>query len=334
MGKLIGFIVILAILCGGWWAIASTGLQRGISKWFDARRAEGWQADVARIDKKGFPLQLHAQLTDVALADPETGLAVSMTTLDLSAPIYWPGYVTVTLPETPITLASAALRATLTAADAKADLRLRPGTALQLQSLGFAGKAWAIDTAVGSVAGGDSIAVSMTQQTKGQPVYDVRIDAGSLTPGAIPRAFLGLSEDWPLAFDTVTGAMSVTFDKVWDRSAVERRRPQPRVIDLQNMQFVWGPVEILATGNVTVDDAGLATGTVSVKAENWPAMVDMAQSAGYLRPDIRPQVEQMLGGLAQMSGRTDGLDLTISLKEGRMSMGFIPLGRAPRIVIR
>ena len=42
----------------------------------------------------------------------------------------------------------------------------------------------------------------------------------------------------------------------------------------------------------------------------------------------------MLKGLAQMSGKTTGLDLTISITDGQMAMGFIPLGQAPRIILR
>jgi hypothetical protein len=35
-----------------------------------------------------------------------------------------------------------------------------------------------------------------------------------------------------------------------------------------------------------------------------------------------------------MSGNTDALDLDITVKDGKMSMGFIPLGRAPKIILR
>jgi hypothetical protein len=60
----------------------------------------------------------------------------------------------------------------------------------------------------------------------------------------------------------------------------------------------------------------------------------MVETAGYLPPNMRPQAEQVLKGLAQMTGQTTGLDLTISFQDGRMSMGFIPLGPAPRIILR
>ena len=334
MGKLIKVIVVLTVLWGGWWAIASAGLERSVRAWFDARHAEGWQADVGTIEKAGFPLRLQTRLNDIALADPATGTAVSMDQFDITAAAYWPGYVNVTLPDTPVTLASPSMRATLNAQDAQADLRLRPGTALSLESMVLTSGAWAIDTVASDVLAADTIAVSMTQKKAGAPVYDFRIDAENLTPGTLPRDFLALPADWPLAFETFTGRMTVAFDTVWDRRALDQRRPQPTNIDLQLAQFVWGAVEILATGELAIDADGFASGTISLKAENWAAILNMAETSGYLASGFRPQAEQMLGALAQMSGQTSGLDVTITLQDGRMSLGFIPLGRAPRIILR
>ncbi len=334
MGKLIGVIVIAAVLWCGWWAIASNGMQRGITQWADTRRAEGWQAEIRRVSTLGFPTRLHARLHDVALADPTTGVAVGMDSFDISAPAYWPGYVTVTLPETPITLASPDLTVLATAKAARADLRLRPGTSLELDRVSLRSGAWALDTAGGSLVAADNLTLFLVQQTAGAPVYDMKIVMDGLVPGAIPRATLGLRPDWPLAFEAFTANMAVAFDTVWDRRALDRRRPQPRQITLDLAQFSWGDVTVLGTGDVSVDDAGLATGSLTVKVENWPVLLDMVENAGYLPPNLRPQAENMLTALAGMSGKSDGLDLTIDLDEGQMSIGFIPLGRAPRIILR
>ncbi|SFS64679.1 hypothetical protein SAMN04488040_1276 [Sulfitobacter marinus] len=334
MGKLVGILVIVAVFWCGWWALASAGMQRGISKWLDVRRSLGWQADVGGIEKQGFPLRLHAQLNDVAIADPNTGVAARMNQLDISAPTYWPGYVTVALPETPITLVTPDLRATLSAKSAAADLRLRPGRALQLQSLGLSGGAWSLDTATDNIVAADTVDLTMAQQATNTPVYALKLNADNLVPGSLARSFIGLSNDWPAVFDLFTADLMVTFDRVWNRRALEQHRPQPRAIDLRRAHFTWGDIEILATGDLTVDEVGLISGALSVKAENWPALLDMVESAGYLPPNMRPQAEQMLKGLAQMAGKTTGLDLTLSFQEGRMSMGFIPLGRAPRVILR
>jgi len=334
MFKLIGVFVVLAILWCGWWAFASATMQRGIANWLETRRALGWQVDVRTVEKRGFPLQLHARINDLTLADPASGAAVKMDELNISSPTYWPGYVTVVLPQTPIALTSAELRGLVTARDAKANLRLRPGASLQLERLGLTAAAWSLDTALSGIVGANTLDLTMIQPTSSSATYDIKLEASDLTPGMIPRAFLGLPADWPLTFDVFAADMTVTFDRLWDRRALGQIRPQPRMIDLKQAHAIWGDVEILASGNVVVDQEGLATGTVSIKAENWPAILDMVENAGYLPPNMRPQAEQMLTGLAQMTGQTTGLDLTLSLKEGRMSMGFIPLGRAPRIILR
>ncbi len=334
MGKLVGIVIVVVVVWCGWWVVASAGMQRGISKWLEAQRTLGWQANVGSMRMQGFPMRLHTRLDDIAIADPGTGVAANMDHLDISAPKFWPGYVTVALPNTPITLASPELRADLTAERAVADLRLRPGTSLQLESLGLTGGAWLLDTAVGSIVAADAIDLTMVQQTAETPVYDLRVNAGNLTPGTLPRTFLGLPDVWPNAFDIFAAELTVTFDRVWDRRALEHRRPQPRVINLKLAQFIWGEVEILATGDLTVDEEGLVSGPLSVKVKNWPEILNMVETAGYLPPNMRPQAEQMLKGLAQMTGQTTGLDLTINLQDGRMSMGFIPLGLAPRIILR
>ena len=123
-------------------------------------------------------------------------------------------------------------------------------------------------------------------------------------------------------------------DRLWDRKALGRTRPQPRVIDLRHAELVWGDIALSLSGTIAVAEDGLATGTLSVAAQDWPTMLTMAESAGYIPPNFRPQAEQMLKGLAQMSGNTDALDLDITVKDGKMSMGFIPLGRAPKIILR
>jgi hypothetical protein len=334
MGKLVGIVIFITLVWSGWWVFASAGMQRNISNWLEAQRTLGWQADVGSMQMQGFPMRLHTRLDDIAIVDPATGVAANMDHLDVSAPTYWPGYFTVALPKTPITLASPDLRADLTAERAVVAMRLRPGTSLQLESVGLTGGAWSLDTAVGNIVAADAIDLTMVQQTAETPVYDLKVNADNLTPGTLPRTFLGLPDVRPSAFDTFTAELNVTFDRVWDRRALEIRRPQPRVINLKLAQFVWGKVEILATGDLTVDEEGLVSGPLSVKAKNWPEILNMVETAGYLPPNMRPQAEQVLKGLAQMTGQTTGLDLTISFQDGRMSMGFIPLGPAPRIILR
>ncbi|MCF7748657.1 DUF2125 domain-containing protein [Sulfitobacter sp. M39] len=340
MGKVVLVIVVLAAVWCGWWVAASSGLQRGIAKLIETRRAAGWQADVGEMKKQGFPTRLQTRLTDVSLTPPAQSAgrgiasAVAAKRIDISTPAYWPGYVTVASPYIELGLSGPNLRAMLSAEDVTTDLRLRPSVSGQLDRLTLDGGAWVLDLPVTGPVEGHGLNVSAVQQTVGQPIYDLALDAQNVTPSAALRGLFGLPDDWAEAFDTVTAKATITFDRLWDRKALGRTRPQPRVIDLRHAELAWGDIALSLNGTIAVAEDGLATGTLSVAAQDWPTMLIMAESAGYIPPNFRPQAEQMLKGLAQMSGNTDALDLDITVKDGKMSVGFIPLGRAPKIILR
>ena len=48
----------------------------------------------------------------------------------------------------------------------------------------------------------------------------------------------------------------MTFDKPWDRSAIEIARPQPREVDLRLAEAAWGGLRLMAAGRFTVDAEG------------------------------------------------------------------------------
>ena len=98
-----------------------------------------------------------------ALADPETGLAVQTSALVLRAPAYWPGDVTVSLPDDAISVATPNGRLALKAERAKADLRLHPGAALELDELTLQSGNWSISAPEGPLLSGASMTVAATQ---------------------------------------------------------------------------------------------------------------------------------------------------------------------------
>ena len=124
MRRLIKWVIVLAVLWSGWWAVASFGAQRGLSGWIDANRSIGLQGEVSQ---GGFPFQIRSQLQDVVLRNPESAVAVRADSLVVSAPTYWPGDVTAELPQTPISIETAAGIIVLKFSDANAGLRLTPG---------------------------------------------------------------------------------------------------------------------------------------------------------------------------------------------------------------
>ena len=57
MRNLTRFAVVLVLAALGWgvyWWIGAAATERGIAAWLDARRAEGWTAEVSALDTRGF----------------------------------------------------------------------------------------------------------------------------------------------------------------------------------------------------------------------------------------------------------------------------------------
>ncbi|WP_299281026.1 DUF2125 domain-containing protein [uncultured Tateyamaria sp.] len=332
MRKLLWILALCAVGWCGWWWAASTGLRGSINAWFEDRAAAGWQADLSGIDGGGFPLTLVAGLRDVALADPDAGLAIETDRLDITAPAWWPGDVTVTLSDAPILLASPLGRSTLTMANGVMALNLHPGTALELEALGWTSGPWRLADPLGVQAQADTLTLTMTQTTGA--AYAVTARADGFAPGDSTRTALRLPETIPRAFDSLQLNADVTFDRPWDRRALEARRPQPRQIDLHLAEARWGDLNLNIAANLVVDDNGTPEGSVALQAENWPAMLDLAEAAGILPTQLRRQADSILRALARASGNETTLDVDLALRGGAVYLGFIPIAPAPKLVIR
>jgi hypothetical protein len=126
----------------------------------------------------------------------------------------------------------------------------------------------------------------------------------------------------------------VTFDAPWDRFAVEVARPQVTALDLSDLTAQWGGIQMRAAGELTVDAEGLPEGRITLKITNWRDLLQVAGNAGLVPAPLMPTVERALEILAGLSGPRDTLDAPLTFANGVLSFGPLPLGPAPRIVIR
>ncbi|MCA0871555.1 DUF2125 domain-containing protein [Seohaeicola saemankumensis] len=333
MMRLVKIAIVLGLLWSGYWFAAGYGLRSSIAGWFATQQARGWQADYADMSTSGFPLHHVTTLTSPALADPRTGAAWQADWLHLQSPAIWPGQQTLMFADTPQRLSYFDQTAVIEAQDMVAALRLHPGVALELDSMALTSGPWTIIDENGAVARADSLTASMVQTT-GPETYDFLVDAQEFSPGTSLRRLLRGAPSLPAAFETLKLDMSVTFDRSWDRSALEDRRPQPHAITLRLADLHWGALRLLAAGQVTVDETGMPTGEVTLKADNWREMLAMAQAAGAIPPQAASPAERVLNMLAGVGGNPNALDVTLGFRNGYVTLGPLPLGPAPRLILR
>lgn len=323
----------LALVWSLWWWGAGYALRQGITGWFAAQNARGWQSEMRDMSTAGYPFRHITTINSPALADPATGAAWQADWLKLDSPAAWPGRQNLFFAPTPQRLSYFDQTVVITAADLVARLHLKPGLALALDRMEVTSDAWKIDGGLGPVASAQSLRLAMVQAEQPE-TYQVAVDAAGFTPGARLRRIIGSDSTLPKTFETLTLDMKVTFDRVWDRAALEQRRPQPVEIDLKLANLRWGALRLMATGKVTVDANGIPTGAIVVKAENWREMLAMAQTSGAIAPQAAQAAEKGLKLLASLGGNRNALDVQFNLADGFIALGPFPIGPAPRLILR
>ncbi|MBY6082387.1 DUF2125 domain-containing protein [Ruegeria arenilitoris] len=333
MRRLVRVFIFLAILWGGYWAIAGYGLRSAITGWFAHQQDLGWQADYSDVEIAGFPLHHVTRLNSVALADPVNGTAWSADWIEFESPAIWPGRQILRFADTPQRLSYFDQTAIILADSLQAELNLRPGVALELEKMALTSGNWSVTQDGTDMAAGQSLALVMEQGTQPES-YAIGVSSDAFTPGEDLRALMRTAASLPQAFDTLELDMNVTFDKTWDRSALEERRPQPRLIDLHLAEVQWGELRLFATGELEVDEQGIPVGEIAVKAENWRDMIAMANAAGALPDQAVDPVTRALNLLAGLGGNPNALDLQLNFRDGFVALGPLPLGPAPRLILR
>lgn len=329
------FVIVLAAfgLWAGYWAVGSIALERGLSGWLEDRAAEGWVAEYSDLAVEGFPTRFETTFRDLELADPETGVAWQAPTFRIEAASARPTRITAVWPPEQ-TVASPLERITVTSATMRAEIGFEPDTALALETSDFA----LSDMRLVSTAGWEAALADgtlTTNQAEGvENGHDIRFEASSVLPAEPLRVSLDPAGVLPETVETLRIAATLGFDAPWDRFAIEQARPQVTSIDLDELQATWGQLDLRAAGELAVDGQGVPEGRITVKATNWREMLGIARNGGLLPEALAPTVERALEILAGLSGPPDTLDAPLSFQNGLVTFGPIPLGPAPRLVIR
>lgn len=328
--KRLFFVVIAAaLLWSGYWVFGARSVQSGLTDWFDARRAEGWVAEYDDFGVRGFPNRFDATWQDLTLADPETGIAWTMPIFQLLALSYQPNHVIAAWPDR-MTLATPTEKLTITSETLRASLRLAKSTALELDSSVLEGR----DIAFSGAETGHLGELHLAAQRQGDTTYRIGLDARDLSPPApVLRGIFGdqaLPDTMQLAHLDAT----VTFDRPWDISAIEVSRPQPQKIALTDLRAAWGVMEFRATGELEIDAAGRASGPLSLQAEEWLQMLEIAEASGAMTDLVAKAARGLLTMAADASGNPNSIDVQLTLKDGIAYYGVLPVFALPPVILR
>lgn len=332
MRRLVIGLTALAVLWSGWWVLGAFAIERGVAAWLDARRIEGWQAQIGSVETAGFPMGWNAQLQDIDLTDPEAGVRILATDLTTKINAYWPLAADFSLPATPITIETPQGKLFVKLSGGKMQIALRPGYPAELQELRLTSAAWQLNAPQGNVLSADDIMATVTQDTLDRDTYQLTLDAGALTPGDAIRIDLGLPANWPRQIERFALRMSARLDQDAMRQTKETPVAALRQLDIKDVELIWGTLAIGAAGGLSVNAQGVPDGTLTLLIKNWRDAYEIAKEIGVVEAKYHLQSDLMLGALSNIGGDPNTLDLTLSFKGGKMFLGPIDLGPAPLIL--
>lgn len=333
MRKIALILVIAALGWSGYWLAGSIALTRAVTGWFEARSAEGWLANLGDVSVSGFPGRFDMRLTRPELADPDTGIAWSAPAFDFTARSASPTRITATWPGIQ-TLASPFERIEIVSDRMEGTVGFAPNTALALRNSDIALENVRLTSTAGWAGHLASGRLVTMRAERGANAHEILFDASDLTLPRAIRSLLDPTDALPEAVGRMRLDAYADFDAPWDRRALEDRRPQITALELDDLRATWGELELRAAGQLVVDGAGVPTGEITVKATNWREMLAIAEATGAVPTELVPTAERALEFLARLSGPENTLDAPLSFRRGNVSLGPIPLGRAPRLTIR
>ena len=315
---------LLAVVYSGYWFIGHRAVLSGTEAFFANAAAEGLVAENQGIEVIGFPSRFDLTVTEPHLADPRSGTDWRAPFVQIFSLSYSPWHIIAAFAPTQ-TLQTADQTITLTSDKLQASMIVTPGTALALDRTTFVGSGVKAMSTLGWSLGAQDLRFATRIDPSLANTHEIGIEVLQMAPDP---ALADLMPDLPPVIDRVRLDAFATFSAPLDRFSGETR-PTITALSIKDGVFTWGTLQASAKGNLTII-AGLPEGRITLSVRGWRNLVPLAVNTGAIKPEIAQTVTRMLEALATSSGDQDVLELPLVFADGRMSLGPLPLGPAPR----
>lgn len=326
MRALLWTTALAAGLYGGYWFVGSHYALQGAEQALAQLKADG-RADYASVALHGFPSRFDLTIDAPRLMSADGSLHWQAPFLQLLALSYRPNRLIAVWPnDQTLTVGPEVL--SLHTTDLRANLNLTASTALALDSTTLAGQGPVLTREQGGAIAADSVLLA-TRAAGSAAVHEVALVITGLSVDALLRQKIDPAGSLPPAADDARLGAVLSFDRPLDRSLA---KTPARLMAIHQItgHFGWGPVQIDLKGDIEIDAKRNAVGRVILSAHHWRETLALAVRAGVIAADSAPRVEALLGSLAAQSGEADLLKLPLSLSDGLVRFGPLPLLPLPK----
>lgn len=316
---LIGLLALLAVLGVAsfvLWRWAEAGLDQGFADWRARATAQGYAVTAGAVSRGGWPLAAEMVVDDFAIAG-RAGYTAQRIVLRLD-------------PRTPTLLqvrgeGTQSLRldgeaVPFTAADLVLSVPL-----VQPTSAALAGKnlAFAEGLTVGLLEGQADWSAPKT--------IDARVSAEAITLPDSMHAALGPH----IASATVEGVFAGTIpaDAATPEGAAKAWRASGGAVDVRRIALGWGPLGVSGSASVKLDAALQPDATATLRLVGMEETLSALAAAHVIAPRAAQTAKAVAALMAHApdGGGAPGVEVPLTLHEGTLSLGMIPLAVLPKL---
>ena len=328
MRALLVLVFAAALLWGGYWFVGARAAENAAEAWFDGQTAQGWIAEKDSLSLAGFPSRFDLTVEGVHLAEPDRRFDLRAPFVQVLSLSYRPWHLIAALPHAfDLRIDGQNLR--ISSEKMQASLKVEPKSALPLDRFASEADAVQIVSDYGWTLAADRVRFATRQDTASANGHEIGLEIKGLRPDTALTAALagtGLPEVIEEARLTLLLGLSAPIDRF-----SEGNPPQVVRVTVQEGLIRWGKIVLFVKGEVAPDADGLAEGRLELRLENWREALSVVQALGVIPPQLQKTTEAMAQGFADVGGNPDVLTLPMVFAGGRMSLGPLPLGSAPRL---
>lgn len=303
MKRLLTVIILAGLAWGGHWFWTAHQLRGQAEAWFEARRADGWQAQYDDLSILGFPNRLDATFSDLVLTTPEAGVTWQAPFLQVFRLTYKPDHLILIWP-------------------GEQTLKTGAGTT-EIREEGLRASLVLEDTAIlrGNI---EARSLSILSPAGPLALTDVTAALARTEPRSYRFALQakGDGESTGIAADAV-----LTFDRPLARSLFSTPRPKVTGINLRLAEFRVRDSLVQLSGDLALDGRGRATGTLTLTADNWRE-TEAGSGAGSALPEV---LRQALSRAAPVQGAANRIDVTLDIRNGSVALDQVQIGQLPSL---
>lgn len=330
MRRLIGLTVIAAVLYGGYWFVGRGQIETRMTTVLNTINDGPENVQFSDLSTKGFPSRFDTTITDLNFTDATGRFSWSAPVFQLLALAYRPNEVIAIFP-TSQTFTIGEDVFTLEADDMRASGKVSASTALSLQTATVTLDSPRLRTQDGAELAMDALLSAIRQSPGRDKTYDIFLDARSIALPAELRRLIDPQRFQPDVIDGLRLDAEMELTEQIELNSAAQTPAEITAVRITEMVLTWGDMSATAIGDLTTTSGGLLNGSVTMTALNWDRALDLAVANGALDDNRRTFVTGIINTLDETPHIADTLTVTLTITNGEMMVGTLPLGSAPRL---